>query len=269
MVGIPRILHQIWYNFCDWGKEKRPPEKYRRLTHCWLKLNPDWSYILWTESSSIEFLHQFYPLLIKKFLGYKRPIQRVDFFRWVVLYHFGGVFADMDCVPLKPLDQLCTHKTNIVVMPSDGWVTNALIIASAFHPAILKVIHGLPTNDPWFLSGPSVWAVFQTTGPSAIRRILHGCDHIFFDDKLLCHTPGTPEQAKEFYERGYLAQHLGDGSWDFKRALVADIARIVVCLLSFIFLVVLFCYVNWLHSRVEKGSFERRPASIFGAQVPK
>jgi len=245
------VIHQIWYNFREWGKYEGPPKELLEISDRWRTLNPDWIYMLWQEESSLQLLKMFYPKLLAKFLSFRRPIQRVDFFRWVVIYHFGGCFIDFDCIPLKPLSlHPKIGDKDTLIVPASWWVGNAMILAtSPRHPAVAQVIDAMTVDDPWpFVYDKSVLAVFCTTGPLATNRILRQPNNnnhnakVVFDGGLLWHVPGNRDAPG----KDYFVKHLGKGSWGYERALWNDVTTIATILLVAVILVV---FILWIISR--------------------
>ena len=46
--------------------------------------------------------------------GYRHPISRADLARYLVVCHYGGIYADLDCEALKPLDDLIAgHRADL------------------------------------------------------------------------------------------------------------------------------------------------------------
>lgn len=92
---IPKIFHQFWHG----GPF---PDKYKAITDLWLKMHPDWQYILWDEAKVAEFG------LANKWMyeSMKNPSAKSDVVRPEVVYSYGGVYLDTDMLPCKPLDKL-------------------------------------------------------------------------------------------------------------------------------------------------------------------
>lgn len=53
---------------------------------------------LWTDADAREFIEKEYPWFLETFDGYPFNIQRADSIRYFVLYHFGGIYIDLDDV---------------------------------------------------------------------------------------------------------------------------------------------------------------------------
>jgi hypothetical protein len=57
-----------------------------------------------------------YPDYYDTFLRLPLNIQKVDFFRYIAIYHFGGFYFDLDIMGLEPLDDLLKYDS---VFPID------------------------------------------------------------------------------------------------------------------------------------------------------
>lgn len=81
--------------------------------------------------------------------NYAFPIQRADSIRYFVLYHFGGVYLDMDtwCNVTFPLDQIesdTVAHTAVFKSTQPTGVTNDFMVSSARHPVYASMLSRLP-----------------------------------------------------------------------------------------------------------------------------
>lgn len=152
---IPRIIHQTW-------KTDVLPPKWVNVSQGCRDMMPDYEYKLWTDDGSREFLAEHYPWFLDTFDGYTYPIQRADAIRYFILYHFGGIYVDLDIGCLKPMDPLLIHS---VILPKTlpVGVSNDLMFSVKRHPFFAQTIHNLITFDhSWVLNYPTV---MFSTGP--------------------------------------------------------------------------------------------------------
>jgi hypothetical protein len=166
MVGsmIPRILHFTW-------KDENPPRPMRRYFEGWKRLHPDWEVRLWTDASMRRFVADGYPALLATYDGYPRMIQRADAFRCLVLGKVGGVYADLDVEPLRPIDGLLQWPAFVGVEPIEHIApdrlhaglpflfSNAFMGAPAGHPLFALVTELLPSladQETFYSTGPSM-----------------------------------------------------------------------------------------------------------------
>ena len=86
---VPLLFHQMW-------KSERIPAKWRSAHEGCMALNSEYELILWTDEMIYNFIYRYYPWFYRIFLSYPYQIQRVDVARYFILYHYGGVYLDVD-----------------------------------------------------------------------------------------------------------------------------------------------------------------------------
>lgn len=92
---IPPILHQTW-------KDDDIPQQFRAWTESWSRHNPGWTRMFWNDRMLVEFVGEHYPDFLATFCSYKQGVRRADAGRYLLLHHFGGVYADIDCECVAP-----------------------------------------------------------------------------------------------------------------------------------------------------------------------
>jgi hypothetical protein len=142
---IPRILDQTW-------KTGEIPDEWSECVASWRRFHPDWEYVLWTDESSRRFVAEHYREFLETFDAFTYAIQRADAIRYLVLHHFGGLYADLDVECLRPFDDLLRgHRFVIGREPErqarrygrSDLVCNALMAAAPGHPLLDAVIEEL------------------------------------------------------------------------------------------------------------------------------
>ena len=94
--------------------------------------------------------------------NYTFPIQRADSLRYFALYHYGGIYLDMDTwcnetLPIHELESDTGKDYTLFKSTLPTGVTNDLMITSAKHPVYAAAIAALPA----FNSITRVWAGWQ------------------------------------------------------------------------------------------------------------
>lgn len=91
-MSIPRIIHLHWFG------DKLLPRSYQKNLDRWqlLVAETQWRVQLWTDESDLLF-----PLLPMLFDSGASPVQVSNAMRFLCLYMFGGVYLDMDIIPLR------------------------------------------------------------------------------------------------------------------------------------------------------------------------
>ncbi|KAH3731436.1 glycosyl transferase [Pelomyxa schiedti] len=107
---VPKIIHQI--NIKKAASDPEIPTRFLEYTQAWRRLNPDFTYLLWDGESLEEMVHRVYPDMYALYLSIDTPVIRADAARLMVLYAYGGVYADLDYELLLPLDPFLPVLTN-------------------------------------------------------------------------------------------------------------------------------------------------------------
>jgi mannosyltransferase OCH1-like enzyme len=152
--------------FQTWKSKTDIPRHLSLWQQTWIGHHPLWQHTFWDDHDNREFIRNHYPWFLEKYDAYPREIFRADVIRYFFLYHYGGVYVDMDFECLKPLDPLLNGITENVIlgrMGGDGEhphsIPNALLIAkTAQHPFWLHVIAHLQarpaSHGPELATGP-------------------------------------------------------------------------------------------------------------------
>ena len=101
MSNIPKIIHQIWFNF---ENNNDVPEKFKNNIESWKNKNKNFNYKLWDLESAILLIKEEFPGFLDTFNNFKYNICKCDFFRYILLYKFGGIYVDLDFYCLQPID---------------------------------------------------------------------------------------------------------------------------------------------------------------------
>ena len=103
---IPKIIIQTW-------KDNDIPKKYQPLIQSIQEKNPTYQYLFFTDEEIDAFLKKNYPEYYKTYLALPVIIQKIDFFRYVAVYHYGGFYFDLDMSGLKPLDESVLNHESV------------------------------------------------------------------------------------------------------------------------------------------------------------
>src|SRR5262245_10095931 len=111
---IPHILHQTWQT------EELPPH-FARWRAGWRALHPHWEHRFYTDSDIARIIADRAPQWRATFEALTIPIQRVDFFRYLIVYLDGGVYADLDMVCYRANDVLLDGATCVLGVEFTLW----------------------------------------------------------------------------------------------------------------------------------------------------
>lgn len=227
---IPRIIIQTW-------KNEMIPEKYKDLVESVKTKNPTFEYNFFTDSDIEVFLKDNYPHYYDTYTKLPIKIQKIDFFRYVAIYHYGGFYLDLDMMMLEPFDNEILH--NDCVFPVDEIINtemcsqdrykffcknnmNFLLGQYAFgakprNPFIKQLIDSIHRNIDKTVAvfsqiqGRNVgmnknteFFVYSTTGPDFVSN-----EYMLFSDKKSVKI--LDNNTRQFF--GKYAQHRYFGTW--------------------------------------------------------
>ena len=144
-MAIPKIIHQVW----EGRTEPSMPARLQILARTWKKKNPDWEYHLWNGEEMDKLVETHFPEYMSLYKSFPYSVQRWDTIRYMILYLFGGVYADLDSECFRPIDGLLEDKTmcfgeeppsNNVYPEIDVLIGNAFMASEAKHEGWLKVL---------------------------------------------------------------------------------------------------------------------------------
>jgi len=180
--GVPMLIHQSW-------KNNEVPSRFKRWQQQWSTLHPEWNYHLWTDEDNRELVKQHYPWFLNTFDAFPMGIMRADSVRYLYMYHYGGVYADLDMEPLKTTESLLqtmnlnqTKNNAILAYMGNSYkfqhnVPNAWMVSTPHHPfwlfCLTKMIElaalGIDTAED--LTGPVMLYKAMKEYNEAMRRI--------------------------------------------------------------------------------------------------
>lgn len=148
---IPRILHQIFL-VPNQSSPSRMPSRWIQARQSCLRENNihKWTYTLWSNESIMDFLSNHYPAFIPTWTSYRFLVQRVDSIRYLLLYHFGGIYLDLDIgcrTSLDPFLDMVTNHSRVSYMlaeTSPFGYANDVLAASPRNPFFRQLVSALP-----------------------------------------------------------------------------------------------------------------------------
>jgi hypothetical protein len=112
----------------------------------WKLLNPEWNYIFLTDHDLDGYICDTWPQHADAFNEMK-GVLRSQFMRFAAVYRYGGLYADCDCYPIRPLDQFVDPEKDTVWFrllnrDADGsnLVADYLFYAQKSHPHVNEMI---------------------------------------------------------------------------------------------------------------------------------
>lgn len=161
---IPRIIHQIY-------KNDTVPEKWLQAHQSCLEKTPsgNWTHFLWTDDKARNFLRNFYSWFLPLYDSYPYNVQRIDALRYLLLYHFGGIYLDLDVGCKKDLSPLLKHRAFFGKTSPYG-VSNDVMGAEKGHDLFRSLVLSLEGTNHY--RGTKYPTVMLSTGPMFVTRVL-------------------------------------------------------------------------------------------------
>jgi len=165
---IPKLIHQSWR---DGGF---PKDMFNWRWQAGLEtLNPDWKLMHWTDESSRQLIASEYPWFLKTYDAYPSYIQRCDAARYFIIYHHGGVYADLDMECFRPFEPVIAGK-RVVLSYKQGTnmsrgLVNAIFASEPRHPFWSTVFALLVNRSNEGAHATTHVDVVRSTGPGLLR----------------------------------------------------------------------------------------------------
>ena len=163
---IPKIIHQTW-------KDEKLSKEYIKSIKGYKKIYPGYQHILWDDNKMRQFIKKYYTWFLNTYDNYKYNIQRCDSWRYFVLYHYGGIYSDLDIIPKKMISNIDkidllipeTQNTNLNLYKYN--LTNSFLISSKNNSFMFYCMNNLEKAKNKFNFLPHIHIMYST-GPAFI-----------------------------------------------------------------------------------------------------
>jgi mannosyltransferase OCH1-like enzyme len=161
---IPKV---IWQTYKDPFDQLQP--YMLDAVNTWKTLNPEYEYRYMDDDQAAQFiLEEYGQEWHDLFIGLPVGVMRGDLWRYMIIYKYGGVYADLDTECLNPINVWLNEEYEMIVCPETNlhfcqWT----FAASAGNPVLKSVLDTIkeklinPTyGSPHFVhthTGPAVW----------------------------------------------------------------------------------------------------------------
>ena len=190
MSTIPKVIHQTWKNkkvveYCrGLGRRSR-----KSLTQHY----PDCQYKLWSDADILPLLEEpdFSPFS-SLYLSQSK-IKKTDIARYMILYKYGGLYFDLDCIMRERLSSIfdheligykcfrraasarcCSSRKKFLWPNEKGWILgNAFLGARPGHPIFLQALQSISDEKRnYFLK-----TTMKHTGPERLDFVCQEHNH--------------------------------------------------------------------------------------------
>jgi mannosyltransferase OCH1-like enzyme len=197
-----------------------------------------WEFRLWDDYDNEEFVRTRYPQYYQLYKDLPRPINRVDFVRYLYMHAHGGFYADADTRCLKSIESLRTiPKCSIVlgehVSLAGKFVECAFIGSVPGHPFWLRVAEAIkaalyqPSWTQRLAQNIPSMAVLTQTGPFLLTQVVQrelaekGPEksgiRVFAPQYFYPDPRERPFPKEAFVVHMFSGSWVDDGCWDAER----------------------------------------------------
>lgn len=171
-------VHQIWLQ-----GESGLPDKYKEYVAFNKASNPD--YKLWDEKMIRELIQTHYEDLLATYDSYPYWVMRVDLAKYVILYHEGGLYSDMDLKPLQsfvPLMELAdgcptfylkkaphmVYKVSGMTFVNNNW----FYVPTAKHTLFKMLMDYAKVSSKRMCYDLKMYYILNSTGPQFMMDVI-------------------------------------------------------------------------------------------------
>lgn len=224
---IPKIIHQT-YSTND------IPEDLQPFSRSWVVQNPTWIVKFYNDDECLQFVRAYFPEYLEAYEGLPKNIERVDFFRYMVVLKYGGIYADLDTECRVPLEKVIRSKDKLVV----GWemefktddetvrrsyarrrqILQWVFAATPNHPAMRAICNQIAKNYALKFSELPDRDTLERTGPGLFTDVI--LEHAYRPENGVRILPRVAFGSSTFGDdglsdkcSGIAVMHYYRGSW--------------------------------------------------------
>lgn len=128
-VKIPKIIH------LSWSQRLVPTHQLQFVTQWW-QHNPDWKIWFWTDKDFEALLNNRFPAF-RGVYNRLKPHDKIVSRRYFIIKEYGGVWSDLDILPLRSLDPIreghsCVLSQEPLINAKLGWRIDLMVGAAFF-----------------------------------------------------------------------------------------------------------------------------------------
>jgi mannosyltransferase OCH1-like enzyme len=185
--------------------------------------NPNWNYIFFSDKDIMCFINSIKDVneaYYETFFNLKYKIQQLDFFRYLAVYYYGGLYLDLDIDIKMSFNDLDTTKCTFPnemknntdnILQSQGMynlIGNYAFYAPRYDPFIKNIIDNIVRQriqDKYIPKNHNSY-VYYTTGPVLVSQT-----YIDYEDKDKINIIEPYPFSRSFF--GKYGKHVNYGSW--------------------------------------------------------
>ena len=148
---IPKIIHQTWRD------KTLPPIIYSLVSeNIKLLISNGYELMFWTDDMILKLISEEYPNFYNIYKMARTGVQKGDIARILLVYHYGGIYIDLDVLILRDFGELLDMNSNklyITYEPSgqtralynsDKYICNAFFAANKNNNMLKIILNNIP-----------------------------------------------------------------------------------------------------------------------------
>ena len=178
---IEKNIFQVY----AYNNDEEIPEKFKKVTDILKKQNPEYNYYIYNNSQMESFVKEHFPEYYESYSSINKEynVAKTDFFRYMVVYHYGGVYIDIKSgfkVPLREIiktgDEFITTAFAGKSWPLFDNYIQFCIISRKRHPVLKEILDEINyrlKNYDYNRDGYGLKGVHSITGPLMFQKVLN------------------------------------------------------------------------------------------------
>ena len=186
----------------------------------WKLHNPDFTFHFFNSERRVQFIKKHYPEFLKYYLSTNDHYGalRADIWRYLVIYHHGGVYIDHKVRILKPIEtsidldaEMCVsykgNKRSLYTIVKNWFGGEELVqyffAAEKKSKSLKKVIDLMLDRlkqQSYFVAKPCKYCLYPGTGNSGVYGVFYTTGPLLFTDALKDSFASIKTYNNEFYE---------------------------------------------------------------------
>ena len=167
-------------NIIQTWKNNDIPQKYLKLINSVKILHPNANYMFFTDNDIDIFIKTKFPQYLSTFNSFKYKIEKIDFFRYLAIYYYGGLYLDLDMYMHLPFDDIndkCvfpiefTQNSDLILQKQNfsKLIGNYAFYAPMKHP-FMKLIIDNVVNKRIQIDDDTHKYVYYSAGPVLVSQ---------------------------------------------------------------------------------------------------
>jgi mannosyltransferase OCH1-like enzyme len=174
---IPRIIHQSW-------KVEQVPEPWLAFQKSWRDNHPGFEYRFWTDDANRAFVAREFPEFLAVYDGYRHSVSRADLARYLVVSCYGGVYVDLDCESLRPIDDLLDGRELVFGFEPQSHASKPAVRSRGLSRIVGNALFASVPHHPFWkhllrtlIASKDEANVLEAAGPFVLTRACNSYPH--------------------------------------------------------------------------------------------